>query len=43
MLQSNKVKTLSIVSNGNNATDLYNKTVSFIIKILYEQQENEGN
>ena len=43
MLQSNKVKTLSIISNGNNAIDLYNKIVSFIIKILYEQQVNEEN
>lgn len=31
------------ISNGNNAIDLYNKTGSFIIKILYEQQENEEN
>jgi hypothetical protein len=43
MLQSNKVKTLSIISNGNNAIDLCNKIVSFIIKILHKQQQNEEN
>lgn len=43
MLQSSNVKTLSIIANGNNGIDLYNKIVSFTINILYEQQENEEN
>jgi hypothetical protein len=32
MLQSNKVKTLSIISNGNNTIDICNKIVSSELK-----------